>query len=242
MERISTLLIASQMRKENGKTKHNTVLRAVRKLFGDRIIDESTRQNTAPMSIEKIGANTAPMLYNTYVFTSFYEDAYGRKQPMYLLTKEQALVICGTFTRKDIVQMIEYITKLEKDKIELLQERTQLLEQQNAKLLQDNTIIEYRYNNLLNVEGTFTTKHIAKELGMSAIRLNKILCEKRIQYRESGAYVLYQKYADKGYGVYRVAHYEHKSGERDTSHYLVWTNKGRDFLLNSVFLKENTLF
>lgn len=97
--------------------------------------------------------------------------------------------------------------------------------------------MECRYNNLLNTEGTFTTKHIANELGISAISLNKILCDKKIQYKESGAYVLYQKYADKGYAVYRLAQYEHNSGEKDTSHYLVWTNKGRGFLLNYIFLK-----
>lgn len=233
MERISTLLIASQMRKENGKTKHNTVLRAVRKLFGDRIIDESTRQNTAPMSIEKIGANTAPMLYNTYVFTSFYEDAYGRKQPMYLLTKEQALVICGTFTRKDIVQMIEYITKLEKDKIELLQERTQLLEQQNTLLLEDKT----KYDRLVNTNGTYTATEVGIDVGMNVYQFNKFLCEHKIQRLEGKNYVLNPKYADKGYGVYRVAQYTHTNGEKDTVHYLVWTNKGRDFIINELCKK-----
>jgi len=53
---------------------------------------------------------------------------------------------------------------------------------------------------LMHVNKTYTATEIAKELGFkSAQQLNKDLERKRIQYYQNGTWVLYSKYADKGY-------------------------------------------
>ena len=53
---------------------------------------------------------------------------------------------------------------------------------------------------LMHVNKTYTATEIAKELGFkSAQQLNKDLESKRIQYYQNGTWVLYSKYADKGY-------------------------------------------
>ena len=53
---------------------------------------------------------------------------------------------------------------------------------------------------LMHVNKTYTVTEIAKELGLrSAIQLNKILAEKKIQYYVNGTWVMYSKYSDLGY-------------------------------------------
>lgn len=67
---------------------------------------------------------------------------------------------------------------------------------------------------------------IAKEYGLSAVKLNKFLHEKKIQYCVNGQWLLYADYQDKGYmkGV-------HVRLENNTSReHSQWTQKGRLFL------------
>lgn len=53
---------------------------------------------------------------------------------------------------------------------------------------------------LMHVNKTYTVTEIAKELGLkSAIQLNKILAEKKIQYQVNGTWVMFSKYSDLGY-------------------------------------------
>ena len=59
---------------------------------------------------------------------------------------------------------------------------------------------ERRNTILMHVNKTYTVTEIAKELGLkSAIQLNKILAEKKIQYQVNGTWVMYSKYSDLGY-------------------------------------------
>ena len=53
---------------------------------------------------------------------------------------------------------------------------------------------------LMHVNKTYTMTEIAKELGMkSAIQMNKLLAEKKIQYQVNGTWVMYSQYSDLGY-------------------------------------------
>lgn len=53
---------------------------------------------------------------------------------------------------------------------------------------------------LIHVNKTYTMTEIAKELNMrSAVQLNKLLAEKKIQYHVNGTWVMYSKYSDLGY-------------------------------------------
>ena len=67
---------------------------------------------------------------------------------------------------------------------------------------------------------------IAKEYGLSAVKLNKFLHEKKIQYCVNGQWLLYADYQDKGY-IKSV----HVRLENNTSReHSQWTQKGRVFL------------
>ena len=83
-----------------------------------------------------------------------------------------------------------------------------------------------------------TTTQLAKELGMSAQELNRRLCEMRIQYWQSGQYMLYAEFARQGFAKSRTRRHVCKHGIVITEMYLVWTERGRNFihqLLNPQF-------
>ena len=75
-----------------------------------------------------------------------------------------------------------------------------------------------------------TTTQLAKELDMTAQQLNRRLCEMRIQYWQSGQYMLYADYARQGFAKSRTRMHNVKDGIVLTETYLVWTERGREFI------------
>ena len=75
-----------------------------------------------------------------------------------------------------------------------------------------------------------TTTQLAKELGMTAQELNRRLCAMRIQYWQSGQYMLYAEFARQGFAKSRTHKRVLKHGMVLTEIYLVWTERGRDFI------------
>ena len=75
-----------------------------------------------------------------------------------------------------------------------------------------------------------TTTQLAKELGMTAQELNRRLCEMRIQYWQSGQYMLYAEFARQGFAKSRTHKRVLKHGMVITEMYLVWTERGRGFI------------
>ena len=82
---------------------------------------------------------------------------------------------------------------------------------------------------LIHQNKLYTTSEIAKELGLkSATKLNGLLAEKKIQYKQNKTWLLYSKYADCGYVSI-------KQDILDNGHIIYdrkWSGKGRDFILN----------
>ena len=83
---------------------------------------------------------------------------------------------------------------------------------------------------VLDSVSCITTTQLAKELGMTAQELNRRLCEMRIQYWQSGQYMLYAEYARMGLAKSRTHKRVLKHGTVLTELYLVWTERGRDFI------------
>ena len=75
-----------------------------------------------------------------------------------------------------------------------------------------------------------TTAQLAEELGMTDQELNRRLCEMRIQYWQSGQYMLYAKYARKGLAKSRTRMHTTADGLLFAEIYLVWTERGREFI------------
>lgn len=82
------------------------------------------------------------------------------------------------------------------------------------------------YDIILRTKNAVPITLIAKDYGMSATRLNRILHALDIQYRVGGTWMLYQKYAAEGYTVTHTYIVDHHTSRMHTC----WTQKGRLFL------------
>jgi prophage antirepressor-like protein len=81
---------------------------------------------------------------------------------------------------------------------------------------------------LMHVNKTYTATEIAKEIGLkSAFKLNSILEEKGIQFKQNETWVLYSKYADKGYTDIKQQVLDNGKVIYDRK----WTQLGREFIL-----------
>lgn len=105
--------------------------------------------------------------------------------------------------------------------IELL---TKLKEERRARIEAE------RKNAILtHVTKTYTMTEIAKELNLkSAIMLNKLLADKKVQYKVNGTWVFYSKYSDLGYEEIKQ---EVLDNGRVVYHRKI-TQLGREFILN----------
>lgn len=77
---------------------------------------------------------------------------------------------------------------------------------------------------------TYATTLIAKELGMSAIELNKRLHEKGVQYKQNGVWILYSKFDNMNYTKTTTYTHTDSLGQTKTTMTTVWTEKGRMFI------------
>ena len=83
------------------------------------------------------------------------------------------------------------------------------------------------YDIVLACPDLVTITQIAKDFGMSAKKLNKILKEKKIQFKQGKTWFLYQKYAEQGYTQSKTYLYDEDS---HTAMHTLWTQKGRLFI------------
>ena len=90
---------------------------------------------------------------------------------------------------------------------------------------------------ILNSKSLVTTSQIAKDYGMAAKTLNKLLHELKVQYKQSGQWLLYAKYQDRGYTHSETTDLKQINGIDKVIMRTKWTQKGRLFLYD--LLKKN---
>lgn len=138
-----------------------------------------------------------------------------------------------------IRQIGGYMTVKAEDTPESIMARAVLIAKATIDRLQDeNKELSIKANHLDKVvmcNQCYTTTIIAKELGMTAVELNKYLCEQKIQFLQSGQYNLYADFARMGLAKNRTAEKVDENGNLKVFHpYLVWTERGRVFIHNLV--------
>ncbi len=82
------------------------------------------------------------------------------------------------------------------------------------------------YDIVLQSDSLLTTTAIAKDYGLSAKKLNRILRDAHVQFHQSGRWFLYAKYAEQGYTQSKTHEYE----QGKTKTHMYWTQKGRLFI------------
>lgn len=130
--------------------------------------------------------------------------------------------------------LIQLATKL-KD------EQTRRKEAETEIRVKDQIIGELKpkanyYDEILKNPGLVTITQIAKDYGMSGKKMNRILHELGIQYKQSEQWLLYSDYHCLGYTQSEVTDIIRSDGTPDVKLLTKWTMKGRLFLYNK--LKE----
>lgn len=164
-----------------------------------------------------------------------YTDSQGKPRPMYKLTKKDSLLLASGY---DVVLRAKIINRWEQLEIKMqsLQPSQPALPQTYLEALKalvqsEEARIEAERKNaiLMHVNTTYTATEIAKELNLkSANELNKLLVEKKIQYKAGKTWVLYSQYSNKGYEEIK----QETLDNGKVVYHRKFTQLGRDFILN----------
>lgn len=120
--------------------------------------------------------------------------------------------------------------------LELKAERERNASLQAMVAVQSQQMIEMQpkvsyYDVVLNCKDLVAISVIAKDYGWSATKLNQYLQQKGIQYKQGGKiWLLYQKYAEKGYTSTKTHSYPGSDGSTHTKVHTYWTQRGRLFI------------
>lgn len=109
-----------------------------------------------------------------------------------------------------------------------------LKEEREQRLIAEQRVLELQpkasyYDVILQSKSLISISKIAKDYGLSGVRLNQLLHDWGIQFKQGGTWLLYQKYAEKGYTQSHTVEY---NGGESTKLHTKWTQKGRLFLHN----------
>lgn len=108
------------------------------------------------------------------------------------------------------------------DRVAKLETKNLVLEQQVQEFEPKATY----YDMVLQNKSLLAISKIAKDYGMSAVKLNRLLHEYGVQYKQGDIWLLYAKYQDKGY-TQTSTHVIDADKSRVTTK---WTQKGRLFI------------
>lgn len=146
----------------------------------------------------------------------------------------EELLTTGVATVSNDDEAIAYAMQVLNRRLEESRAEKERLEQQNQ--LQSEQLklaapkVQY-VDNVLRSVNTYTVTQLAKELGFtSGEALNKKLKEMRVQYKQSGQWLLYTDYSGKGYTKTKTESFTRNDGSIGTNTYTVWTEVGRAFL------------
>lgn len=203
--------------------------------------------------IEQISDQSKFGLVKMFVESS-YVDKKGETRPMYLMNRDGFTLLVMGYEGKEAMQFkLKYIeafnameAKLKEQSIQsvddiinnpraMIKILTALADEQDKNKQLTNQLeiakpkAEY-YDEVLDSSSLIKTTVIAKEYGLSAIKLHRLLEEWGIIFWQNNVWVIYQDYADKGYAGYRTYSYLDDDGVQQTSKWLSWTEKGKEFI------------
>lgn len=124
--------------------------------------------------------------------------------------------------------IIELATRLKEEQI-LNQKQKQIIGELKPKA-------DY-VDKILRNKGLVTITQIAKDYGMSGQAMNSLLHDLKVQYKQSGQWLLYREHHGKGYTHSETINITRSDGTPDIKMNTKWTQKGRLFLYD--LLKEN---
>lgn len=141
----------------------------------------------------------------------------------------------GVYATEELLDNPDFLIKALqelKEERELNKKKDQIIGELKPKADYTDTILKNK--------GLVTITQIAKDYGFSGKKMNAILHDLKVQYKQSGQWLLYSEHQAKGYTHSDTIDIERKDGTKDIKMNTKWTQKGRLFLYN--LLKKNEIF
>lgn len=178
-----------------------------------------------------------------YIATKFNDEARAKLIKRWKELEEQHQ---KPSVPQNYLEALKSLVKSEEEKQQLaLQNKRQqatilTISKENMKL--GNKITEMLpkvsyYNQILQSNATMTITQIAQDYGMSAIKLNLLLFEMKIQHKVRGQWILYGQFLHGGYVHSRAIDIIRSDGRHDVKYNTEWTTKGRIFLYEALKAK-----
>ena len=178
-----------------------------------------------------------------------YRDQKGELRPCYSLTKTECLYIATKFNDEARARLIIRWQQLERQRVgELssgMQER--LMHQGIRKLLVTDGDVMNEAERIVgrtltannkHADGCITTTDIARGFGMETRDLNAFLTDKGVQRWKRGQFRLTPDFEGRGLAQDRLFIYYSKDRKQKERTYLVWTQKGADFINEEIKRKN----
>ena len=170
-----------------------------------------------------------------------YKDLKGELRPCYLLSKTECLYIATKFNDEARAKLVIRWQELEEERLmEMLQPKQKI---QEIRLLAcDEEVLDEADDILgeelekLNRESRFcyTPTEIGKAFGLDGRDLNSFLSDQKIIRWARGQWQLTQKYLHRELTANRYSYVHGRDGRRKLVSRLVWTEKGREFIMDMI--------
>ena len=158
----------------------------------------------------------------------------GKKlSPYYSLTKTESLYIATKFNDEARARLVLRWEQLERER--LAKQPMKLLTTAQEVLLESENIVADQLAELnRESDGCFTVSQIAELYNMQPEDLNSFLVDQDIQRKRGGRYRLLSPYDDMGLAQDRSIFVYSLHGKLKIQTYLVWTERGRDFIIDLI--------
>ena len=173
-----------------------------------------------------------------------YRDKKGELRPCYSLTKTECLYIATKFNDEARAKLVLRWEQLEMERINVevrMPMPVHCLPTEKAMI----AVVDDIRQDLISLENMdarpcYTITEIAMMLNIQRRTLNKLLVAQGIQTHKNGRYYIDDHYKGHGLCEERFFHYYALDGEKKERSYMVWTDRGVDFIKD--LLESENLF
>ena len=173
-----------------------------------------------------------------------YRDKKGELRPCYSLTKTECLYIATKFNDEARAKLVLRWEQLEMERINVevrMPMPVHCLPTEKAMIAAVDDIRQ----DLISLENMdarpcYTITEVAMMLNTQRRTLNKLLVAQGIQTHKNGRYYIDDHYKGHGLCEERFFHYYALDGEKKERSYMVWTDRGVDFIKD--LLESENLF
>ncbi|ADO36461.1 phage regulatory protein, rha family [Eubacterium callanderi] len=182
--------------------------------------------------------------------SSTYVDQYGRTQKEYLITRDGfALLVMGFTGAQALSWKLRYIQAFNAMEEQL---RRQALSMPQDKALLAAAVLEAEKvmaglraeadyaKRVLDSTALIPITGIAKDYGMTADFMNRLLHSLGVQFKKGKRWYLYEAWQDAGYAATNTDTIRKKDGSVKVVESLQWTQKGKRFIRG--LLAENNIY